>query len=315
MIEVEGLTKYYGVYPAVSDVSFKVEEGEVVAFLGPNGAGKTTTMRILTSYSAPTSGKATIAGYDVWDESLDSRRHIGYQPETTPLYNELTVRQQLIYGARLCDYPASKIRSRVDDVMDQCVVTDRADTIIAKLSKGYRQRVGLGLAIVHDPPVIILDEPTIGLDPKQVVETRKLIKELGKDHTIMLSTHILPEAQTVCDRVIIISEGNIIAEDTPEELTAQIRSARTLRVRIAGTDPTFASKLRDVGGVDAVSRTAETGDGSCFEIETPIDGDDMRAEIARFVVAGGYDLLEMTTVEMTLEDVFLRLTTDEGGEN
>lgn len=315
MIEVEGLTKYYGVYPAIRDVSFKVEEGDVVAFLGPNGAGKTTTMRVLTSYAAPTSGTATIAGHDVWDDSLNSRRHIGYLPETAPLYHDMTVRQQLDFGARLCDYPASKISSRVDDVMGLCNLTDRADTIIQKLSKGYRQRVGLGLAIVHDPPVVILDEPTIGLDPKQVVETRKLIKDLGKSHTVMLSTHVLPEAQTVCERVIIINEGGIVAEDTPEELTAQIRRARTTLVRIAGTDPTFASRLRDVPGISGVDRLPETGDGSLFEVETPVDGEDMRGAVSSFVVQNGWELLELKSIEMTLEDVFLRLTMDEEGAN
>lgn len=311
MIEVEGLTKYYGPYPAIRDVSFRVEEGEVVAFLGPNGAGKTTTMRILTSFTAPTSGRATIAGYDVWDDSLNSRRHIGYLPEVSPLYSELTVRQQLEFGARLCGYPEEKLASRIDDVMGLCGLDDRADTLIHKLSKGYRQRVGLALAIVHDPPVIIMDEPTIGLDPKQVVETRRLIKELGKDHTVMLSTHILPEAQTVAERVIIINEGSIVAEDTPDNLTAQIRRARALHVRVKDTSPSVAARLRDLPGISAVRRTSETGDGACYEIETPVDGRDMRAEIASFIVNNNWGLLEMTPVEMTLEDVFLRLTTEE----
>ncbi|MGQ9733290.1 MAG: ABC transporter ATP-binding protein [Candidatus Zipacnadales bacterium] len=311
MIEVEGLTKYYGTYPAIRDVNFRVEEGEVVAFLGPNGAGKTTTMRILTSYTAPTSGKASVAGFDVWDDSLNSRRQIGYLPETSPLYMELSVRQQLMFGARLCNYPESKLASRVDEVMEICGLSDRADTLIHKLSKGYRQRVGLALAIVHDPPVIILDEPTIGLDPRQVVETRRLIKELGKAHTVMLSTHILPEAQQVCERVIIINEGSIVAEDSPERLTAQIRRARTLTVRVKDTSPEIAGKLRDMRGISAVRRTSEVGDGVCYEIETPVNGEDMRAQIAEFVVKQGWGLLEMTPIEMTLEDVFLRLTTEE----
>jgi ABC-2 type transport system ATP-binding protein len=313
MIEVEGLTKYYGVYPAIRDVSFRVEEGEVVAFLGPNGAGKTTTMRILTSYTAPTSGKASIAGYDVWDDSLNSRRHIGYLPEISPLYTELSVRQHLFYGARLCDYPEDKLSSRVDDVMDICGLSDRADALIHKLSKGYRQRVGLAMAIVHDPPVVILDEPTIGLDPKQVVETRRLIKQLGKEHTVMLSTHVLPEAQSISERVIIINEGSIVAEDTPDNLTAQIRRARTLRVRVKDTGPAVASRLRDLAGISGVRRTAESGDGACYEVETPVDGRDMRVEIASFVVNSNWGLLEMSPIEMTLEDVFLRLTTEEEG--
>jgi len=313
MIEVEGLTKFYGVYPAIRDVSFHVEEGDVVAFLGPNGAGKTTTMRILTSYTAPTSGKASIAGYDVWDDSLNSRRHIGYLPEVSPLYTELTVRQHLMYGARLCGYPEDNLAGRVDDVMDLCNLSDRADTHISKLSKGYRQRVGLGMAIVHDPPVVILDEPTIGLDPKQVVETRRLIKELGKEHTVMLSTHILPEAQQIAQRVIIINEGSIIAEDTPDNLTAQIRRARSLRVRVKDTSPSVAGKLRDLAGVSGVRRTGEGGDGACYEVEMPVDGRDMRAEVAAFIVGNNWGLLEMTPIEMTLEDVFLRLTTEEEG--
>jgi ABC-2 type transport system ATP-binding protein len=313
MIEVQGLTKYYGVYPAIKDVSFRVEEGEVVAFLGPNGAGKTTTMRVLTSYTAPTSGRASIAGHDVWDDSINSRRHIGYLPETSPLYPDLTVRQQLYYAARLCDYPESKLPGRVDEVMALAGVTDRADDIIAKLSKGYRQRVGLAGAIVHDPPVLVLDEPTIGLDPRQVVETRRLIKNLGKAHTVMLSTHILPEAQTVCERVIIINEGQIVAEDTPEHLTAQIRHAQTFMIRVQSSDTSVAAKLRDMPGVSAVRRTAESGDGSCYQIETPVDSKDIRPDIASFIVKNGWGLLEMRSVEMSLEDVFLRLTTEEEG--
>jgi ABC-2 type transport system ATP-binding protein len=313
MIEVEGLTKFYGPYPAIRDVSFRVEEGDVVAFLGPNGAGKTTTMRILTSYTAPTSGKASIAGFDVWDDSMNSRRHIGYLPETSPLYNDLTVRQHLTYGARLCGYPGDKVEGRVDDVIDLCNLTDRADALIHKLSKGYRQRVGLGMAIVHDPAVVILDEPTIGLDPKQVVETRRLIRELGKEHTVMLSTHILPEAQSIAQRVIIINEGSIVAEDTPDNLTAQIRRARSLRVRVKDTGSTVAAKLRDLAGVSGVRRTAEAGDGACYEVEMPVDGRDMRAEVASFIVGNNWGLLEMTPIEMTLEDVFLRLTTEEEG--
>ena len=313
MIEVEGLTKYYGAYPAIKDVSFKVAEGEVVAFLGPNAAGKTTTMRILTSFTAPTSGKASIAGHDVWDDSLESRRHIGYLPEHTALYPDLTVVQQLRYGAQLAGYPEGKLSSRVDDVMQLCAVADRADTIVGKLSKGYRQRVGLALAMVHDPPVLILDEPTIGLDPRQVAETRRLIKGLGKNHTVMLSTHILPEAQMVAERVIIINEGSIVAEDTPEKLTAQIRRAQTLSVRVKSTDAVVASNLRDVKGISAVRRTAEAGDGACYQIEMPVDGQDIRADIAAFIVNRGWGLLEMRPVEMTLEDVFLRLTTEEEG--
>jgi len=313
MIEVEGLTKFYGVYPAIRDVSFRVEEGEVVAFLGPNGAGKTTTMRILTSFTAPTTGKASIAGFDVWDDSRNSRRHIGYLPEVSPLYTELSVRQHLMFGARLCDYPEDKLAARVDDVMGLCGLDERADTLIHKLSKGYRQRVGLAMAIVHDPPVVILDEPTIGLDPKQVVETRKLIKQLGKEHTVMLSTHVLPEAQTVSERVIIINEGSIIAEDTPDNLTAQIRRARSLRVRVKDTSSAVASRLRDMSGISGVRRTAEAGDGACYEVETPVDGRDVRAELASFIVNNNWGLLELTPIEMTLEDVFLRLTTEEEG--
>ena len=311
MIQVEGLTKYYGPYPAIKDVTFRVAEGEVVAFLGPNAAGKTTTMRILTSFTAPTSGKATIAGHDVWDDSRESRRHIGYLPEHTALYPDLTVVQHLRYGAQLAGYPESKLRSRLDEVMHLCAVTDRADTIVGKLSKGYRQRVGLALALVHDPPVIILDEPTIGLDPRQVAETRRLIKSLGKNHTVMLSTHVLPEAQMVCERVIIINEGHIVAEDTPEQLTAQLRRAQTLMLRVRSTDASVAAKLRDMPGISAVRRTAEAGDGACYQVETPVEAEDVRDQVAVFVVKNGWGLLEMRPVEMTLEDVFLRLTTEE----
>jgi len=307
MIQVEGLTKYYGPHPAVTDVSFQVAEGEIVAFLGPNGAGKTTTMRILTCYLPPTYGEVKIGGYDVMDNPTEIRRLVGYLPERIALYPEMRVRHYLNFCGRLYGMRGQKLREAVDRVIDTCGLEERADSIIGTLSLGYRQRVGLAQALIHDPKVLILDEPTIGLDPNQIREVRSLIKSLGGEHTIMLSTHILPEAQMTCERVIIINRGRIVAEDTPEALTAQIRRAETIAIKVRGADDALTKQILDIPRVTAV----RPGDGKDTLLVDSEVGADVRAEVARLVVERGYDLLELRPVEMSLEEVFRELTMTE----
>jgi len=307
MIEVRGLTKYYGPHPAVIDVSFTVAEGEIVAFLGPNGAGKTTTMRVLTAYLPPTFGDVKVAGYDVVENSLDVRRNVGYLPEHIALYPEMRVRQYLAYCGQLQGLRGQKLREAIDRVIDTCGLEERADSIIGTLSLGYRQRVGLAQALIHDPPVLILDEPTIGLDPNQIREVRSLIKSLGGQHTIMLSTHILPEAQMTCERVIIINRGRIVAEDTVENLTAQIRQTETVFVRLGSEPGNIASKILDIPAVTAVRPGDER---NTLLIDSQV-GADVRADVARMIVEAGLDLLELRPVELTLEEVFRELTMEE----
>lgn len=308
MIHCEGLTKYYGNHQAIADVSFTVDEGEIVGFLGPNAAGKTTTMRILTSFIPPSSGTATVAGHDVVEDSLASRRAIGYLPETSSLYRDMRVTEFLRYCAGLRGMGRAETRERIEYVLDICGLEERANSIIGTLSLGYRQRVGLAQALLHNPPVLILDEPTVGLDPNQIIEVRNLIKNLANNHTVMLSTHILPEAQMTCQRVIIINHGRIVAEDTPEALTAQIREAETISVTVAKDDSNVRNMLLDIPEVVAVRAV---GDGT-YHVDTEV-GRDMRAEIAEMVVQRGLGLLELRPVEMTLEDVFRQLTTEEEG--
>ncbi|HCA48410.1 MAG TPA: MFS transporter [Armatimonadetes bacterium] len=306
MIRCEGLTKYYGNHQAIADVDIHVGEGEIVGFLGPNAAGKTTTMRILTSFIPPSAGTATVAGHDVVTDSLESRRAIGYLPETSSLYRDMRVTQFLRFCAGLRGMGRQETRERMDYVLDTCGLSHRADSIIGTLSLGYRQRVGLAQALLHEPPVLILDEPTVGLDPNQIIEVRNLIKSLAKKHTVMLSTHILPEAQMTCERVIIINHGRIIAEDTPEALTAQIREAETISITLASPGDSVERQLTDMSEVVAVR---PRGNG-VYHIDTAI-GADVRAEIAEFVVGRGWGLLELRPLEMTLEDVFQQLTTEE----
>jgi len=310
MIEVEGLTKYYGPHPAISDVSFKVEEGEIVAFLGPNGAGKTTAMRVITGYMPPTFGTVTVAGHDMVDDSLEGRRNIGYMPEKVALYPDMRVHEYLTYAGKLYGMTRAALSERTAYVLDHCGLEERRNDIIGRLSMGFRQRVGLAQAMLHNPPVLILDEPTVGLDPNQIHEVRNLIRGLAKDHTVMLSTHILPEAQMTCERVIIINQGKIVAVDTPEKLTAQIREAETLLVRIGTKDTTVAKQLLDLPHVTAV-RPAEGAAGG-FYVDAEV-GTDLRAKVAAFILNKGWDLLELRAVEMTLEDVFRQLTTEEEG--
>jgi len=304
MIEVEGLTKRYGSVTAIEGLDFRVERGEIVGFLGPNGAGKTTTMRVLTGYLPPTEGTARVAGYDIFTESLQARRHIGYMPETVPLYPEMTVRGYLHFMAEIRG--VRDRRKAVDEAMALCHVEDRAGDIIGTLSKGYRQRVGLAQALLHQPDVLILDEPTIGLDPRQIIEVRELIRELGQERTVLLSSHILPEVSQVCTRVLIIHKGRIVAEDTPEGLTARLQGAARLMVEVARPSPEVEAALAAVPGVRMVE---PTGDGH-YEIASASDAD-VRAAVAEAVVRGGWGLLELRPVGMSLEEIFLQLTREE----
>lgn len=311
MIEVKDLTKSYGQITAVDHVSFGVNKGEILGFLGPNGAGKTTTMRILTGFMPATSGSASIAGFDVTNQSLEVRRHIGYLPEAPPVYPDMSVESYLDFVARIKNVPAEKRRPRVDDAMAKTNLTERRHELIKRLSRGYKQRVGIAQALVHDPDVIILDEPTVGLDPKQIIEVRHLIKSLAGNHTIILSTHILPEVSMTCDRVVIINKGKVAAVDTPQNLTSQLKGG--LRVRVEARAPETALKdvLMKVPGVKGVQIEAAHNDGHTIATVEGTQGSDIRSEIAAGIVGKGWPLYELRGVSMSLEDIFLQLTTDD----
>ncbi|MBI3162688.1 MAG: ATP-binding cassette domain-containing protein [Chloroflexi bacterium] len=301
MIQVNGLTKDYGARRAINNLKFDAQQGEIVGFLGPNGAGKTTTMRILTGYMPPTDGEAIVAGYDVVEESLEVRKRVGYLPETVPLYTDMVVFDYLKFMGELRHIP--NVDDRVDEVLDMVGLLDRSNGYIGNLSKGMRQRVGLAQALLHRPEVLILDEPTIGLDPGQVVEVRELIREIGKERTVLLSTHILNEAQNICDRVLIINKGRIVAEDTTENLQARLIGAERVIIRVRGESDDLAKTVKQVKGVQSV----ETKDDGAVEFEFS-SGKDMRPEVAKQVIKAGYDLLEMRPLGMSLEEIFLELT-------
>jgi ABC-2 type transport system ATP-binding protein len=304
MIRVQGLTKDYGSRRAIDGLTFNVEQGEIIGFLGPNGAGKTTTMRILTAYMPPTEGQAIVAGYDVVEDSLEVRRRVGYLPETVPLYPDMTVFDYLKFMADLRHLPNAE--ERVDEVVEMVGLGERINSYIGTLSKGMRQRVGLAQALLHRPQVLILDEPTIGLDPAQVVEVRNLIREIGKERTVMLSTHILSEAQQLCDRVLIINKGKIVAEDTPANLQLRLSGGERMLVRVREEAEEAAQVLHKVKGVQAIQAFP---DGR-IEFNFP-PGQDVRAEVARALVQNGYDLLELRPLQMSLEEIFLELTRSE----
>lgn len=309
MIEARNLTKFYGDFPAIEGVSFTAEPGEVVGFLGPNGAGKTTTMRILTGYTPPTSGTAIIAGHDVQMESLEARASIGYLPETVPLYTDMTPREYLHYMGSLRRMSKERIRTRIDDVFGLCRLEEYTDTAIGKLSKGYRQRVGIAQAILHEPPVLVLDEPTIGIDPRQVVETRQIIRGLGGEHTVILSTHILPEVSMVCDRVLIIHEGQIVAMDKTENLSARLGGVTRVIMDVRGPRDEIERVLAQVEGVENVL-FSDAGGRSQFIVECA-PSQDLRADLAQRVVERGWALTEIRAAGLSLEEIFLRLTTEE----
>ena len=303
-IQVQNLTKWYGNLAALNEVSFDVKKGEILGFLGPNGAGKTTAMRILTGYMPPSSGTARVAGYDVFNDSIEVRKRIGYLPETVPLYPEMSVWDYLDFCARLRSVPDRD--AAIERVMEMTSIAERADTLIGKLSKGFRQRVGIAQALVHNPEVLILDEPTIGLDPKQIIDIRNLIKSLASEHTVLLSTHILPEVSQTCSRVLIINNGKIVAEDTPERLGARVRGAEHIHLQVAQPAPNIAAELEKIQGVLSAQERA----AGVYEIETNL-GSDRRADIAALVVQRGWGLLELRPVSLSLEEVFLKLTTTE----
>ena len=312
MIEVQHLTKRYGPVTAVDDITFTVEKGEILGFLGPNGAGKTTTMRVLTGYMPATDGKAVVAGYDVFAHPVEAKRRIGYLPETPPLYPEMTVREYLTFVARIKVGRAmtkAERTERVDGAMKKTRVDDMASRQCSKLSKGYKQRVGLAQALIHDPEVLILDEPTAGLDPKQIIETRDLIRSLAGDHTIVLSTHILPEVAQTCQRVVIINKGKLVAVDTPENLTHQLKGAASLYVQVAG-DGSAVEALQTVPGVRKVSVSDRHASFIGYEIEAEMHRD-VRQDVARAIVDRGWGLLELRPMRMSLEEIFLQLTTEE----
>jgi len=309
MIEVQNITKRYGDFTAIDRVTFTVDKGEVLAFLGPNGAGKTTAMRILTCFMPATEGVARVAGFDCFDQPIEVKRRIGYLPEHPPLYQELTVTEYLTFVGRIKGMGAEDLRSGLDRVMERLALGDVRHRLIANLSRGYQQRVGLAQALLHDPPVLILDEPTLGLDPKQIIEIRELIKSLAGSHTVILSTHILPEATAVCQRVVIINNGRIVAVDSPEGLSARLRQSEKIRVTVKAPPADLANRFRALPGILSVFEPTESG---AFLLEYEL-GQDRRDELARFVVDNGWGLLELKTVSMTLEDVFLRLTQHEEG--
>jgi ABC-2 type transport system ATP-binding protein len=315
MIKVEGLTKRYARTVAVDNISFEVEKGQIVGFLGPNGAGKTTTMRVLTCFLPPTAGTAQVAGFDVLEQSLEVKKRIGYLPETPPLYPDMEVGEYLTFVGQLKGLASADLAKRVAEVCDRCAITDVKPKLIGKLSKGYRQRVGLAQAILHNPDVLILDEPTSGLDPKQIIETRELIRSLSGDHTIILSTHILSEVEHSCERVIIINRGKLVAQDTVSNLTNRLRGSESVALEIAAPngDLNQADVRQRLEQVTGVSRVVlkDTKDNHCaFEVES-LQGRSIRAELARAVVTAGWDLNELRPVGLSLEDIFLQLTASE----
>ncbi|HEV8661931.1 MAG TPA: ATP-binding cassette domain-containing protein [Candidatus Methylomirabilis sp.] len=310
MIEVEGLTRFYGPKAAIEEVSFEVAKGEVVGFLGPNGAGKTTTMRILACFMPPTSGTARVAGFDIGKDSLEVRRRIGYLPESVPLYGDMTVRQYLTFAAEAKGVSRSERATRVTGVTERCLLADVLDRLIRNLSKGYRQRVGLAQALVGNPEVLILDEPTLGLDPKQIIEIRSLIRDMRGERTVILSTHILPEVSMVCQRVIILNEGRIVAVDTPENLNLRLQKSSRILLEVEGPEEEVRRTLAGVKGVLAVAPQEARDGRRRFLVETERE-QDLRKDLARAVTSKGWGLTELRPVDLTLEDIFIRLVTRE----
>jgi ABC-2 type transport system ATP-binding protein len=315
MIKVEGLSKRYARTVAVDNISFEVEKGQIVGFLGPNGAGKTTTMRVLTCFLPPSEGKASVAGFDVLEQPMEVKKRIGYLPETPPLYPEMEVVEYLKFVGKLKGIVSRDLNSRVDEITRRCAIADVRDKLISKLSKGYRQRVGLAQAIIHNPDVLILDEPTSGLDPKQIIETRELIRSLAGDHTIILSTHILSEVEHSCERVIIISQGKLVAIDSVDNLTNRLRGSEAVAVELEAAagrpNPSeVQQRLEQVSGVSRVVMKDSRNGRLAFEVES-LQGRHIRSDLARTVVNAGWNLNELRSVGLSLEDIFLQLTAAE----
>lgn len=311
MISVNNLSKLYGQTPAIQQVSFSIEKGEVIGFLGPNGAGKTTTMRIVTGFMPATSGTVSVAGYDVFSESLEVRRRIGYLPEDVPLYRDLTVKEFLTFAAELKGVASNRKTAQIQETLERCGIQAVQHRLIGNLSKGYRQRVGLAQTLLGNPDVLILDEPTTGLDPAQIIEIRELIKSLAKEKTILLSTHILPEVSMICQRVIIINQGKIVAVDTTENLTARMQTSTQIALEIAGPDASVSAALRRVPGVLGVEIADRARGNVCRYRVDAEKGRDLRPDLAATVIAQGWGLLELRAVEMSLEEVFVQLVTRE----
>ncbi len=308
MIDVEGLTRYYGEKRAISDVSFHVKEGEILGMLGPNAAGKTTTMRILTCFMPPTSGKATISGYDIFEHSMDVRRITGYLPENPPLYTDMSVTDYLDFVAKLKRIDKTKRKSEIDSVVEKAALGDVQTRIIGKLSKGFKQRVGLAQCLLNNPKIVILDEPTVGLDPKQIIEIRELIKNLRGEHTVILSSHILPEIEQTCERVVIINDGRVVAEDTPENLMLRLKGGERTHLMVEGKEADVKKALKSIKEI----KSLETSAGEKGIINVVVESEkDIRKMLAKNIVTEGLGLLGLSTDRFTLEDIFLHLTTKE----
>ena len=310
MIEVQRLSKFYDQRKAIDDLTFKVEKGEILGFLGPNGAGKTTTMKILTCFMPASSGVARVAGYDVFESPIEVKRRVGYLPETPPVYRDMVVTEYLNYAAALHGIKGSPARAAVDVALSKCGLTAVAKRLIGNLSKGYRQRVGLAQAIVHNPEVLVLDEPTVGLDPKQILEIRELIKSFAGSHTVILSTHILPEVQATCSRVLIINEGKIVAIDKLDSISARLRKSNVLSIVVKGGASDLAAKLRALPGIGEISNQGEIDGGTRYMV-TASNGIDIRSSVAEAIIKSGAGLLELKRESLSLEEVFLKLTTIE----
>jgi ABC-2 type transport system ATP-binding protein len=312
LIELKNVTKYYGNFPAVTDISFKIIRGEIVGLLGPNGAGKSTTMKMITGFMPPTSGELTIDGYDIVHESIEARKKIGYLPETVPLYTDMTVYSYIEYMGKLRGLNNKNIKSKADHVIEICKLGDYKNSLISKLSKGFRQRVGIAQAIIHEPEVLILDEPTIGIDPNQVVETRQLIRNLSGEHTLVLSSHILPEVSSICERVLIINEGEIAASDTIENLSSLVAGKSKMEVDIIGSPESIKTKLEKIEGVRSIDLWVKksSNEYTTFSIESDISVD-IRAEVSKTIVENKWGLLRLESMGMSLEDIFLKITTSE----
>ncbi len=308
MIEVNDLTKYYGQKRAISNVSFKVKKGEILGMLGPNAAGKTTAMRILTCYMPPTAGSATVGGYDIFDQSMQVRQITGYLPENPPLYTELTVKDYLMFVAKIKGVEKDKTKAEIDTVIEKASIGEVRNRVIGKLSKGFKQRVGLAQCLLNNPQVVILDEPTVGLDPKQIIEIRELIKNLKGDHTVILSSHILPEVEQTCERVVIISEGEVVAEDTPENLTARMKGGERVLLELEGDEKQVKEVFKTFSDVTAVKVNKTAGGLLKVEVESKKD---LRKDYAQALIGKKIGLLEMQSDKVTLEDIFLHLTTKE----
>jgi len=319
LIKIEHMSKSYGPYPAVIDISFEVLKGEIVGFLGPNGAGKTTTMRVVTGFTPPTEGVVTVGGYDVVSHSLDVRRHIGYLPETVPLYLDMTVYDYLSYMGEIRGMNKSWVKERLPKVIDMVKLGEYRNTLVGRLSKGYRQRTGIAQAILHEPDVLVMDEPTIGIDPIQVVETRELISNLGEEHTLLLSSHILPEVSAICKRVLVIHDGRIVADDKPDDLSEKLQHAERIEISVRGVEaPAFINAMRDISVVvdarsdqrAAMLQRAEREDFSPFIVDARPNVQ-ASEQIAKTIIENGWGLTNLTPLPMTLEEIFLELTTEE----